>query len=196
MSFFSSTVAGYLIFLLLTSSLFHQLVHFLISDLSYESLWEISHWLLVFSCNALNLTRTDLCDWVWVWVYIISDVQSVRLSWNKAPIWGLRPDFYYFQTIAGLLMWGAPSDERTGLSFTTAASPRQSSHFRVRVPWDSWPYIVSDSRLPYLSPHTTCRATVEVFDPTSTQGSLRLNQLPCGPNIDHRLKGFQAPYLW
>jgi hypothetical protein len=26
--------------------------------------------------------------------------------------------FYYCQTIAGLLMWGALSDERTGLSFT------------------------------------------------------------------------------
>jgi hypothetical protein len=37
-------------------------------------------------------------------------------SWNKAPIWGLRPDFYYCQTIADLLMWGALSHERTGLS--------------------------------------------------------------------------------
>jgi hypothetical protein len=30
-------------------------------------------------------------------------------------------------------MWGALSDERTGLSFTIAAGPRQRSHFRVRV---------------------------------------------------------------
>jgi hypothetical protein len=46
-------------------------------------------------------------------------------------------------------MWGALSDERTGLSFTSAAGPRQCSHCRVRVPWDSWPYFaVSDSRLP------------------------------------------------
>jgi hypothetical protein len=44
-------------------------------------------------------------------------VQSASLSWNKAPIWGLRPDLYYCQTIAGLLKWGALSDERTGLSF-------------------------------------------------------------------------------
>jgi hypothetical protein len=42
-------------------------------------------------------------------------VQSASLSWNKAPIWGLRPDLYYCQTLAGL--WGALSDERTGLSF-------------------------------------------------------------------------------
>jgi hypothetical protein len=37
-------------------------------------------------------------------------------------------------------MWGAFSDEGTGLSFSTAAGPRQRSHFRVRVPWYSWPY--------------------------------------------------------
>jgi hypothetical protein len=36
----------------------------------------------------------------------------------------------------------------TGLSFTIAPGPRQHSHFRVRVPCDSWPYFtVSDSRL-------------------------------------------------
>jgi hypothetical protein len=49
--------------------------------------------------------------------YVTTDGQSASLSWNKAPIWSLRPDFYYCQTIAGLLMWGALSDERTGLSF-------------------------------------------------------------------------------
>jgi hypothetical protein len=60
--------------------------------------------------------------------YITTDGQSASLSWNKAPIWGLLPDFYYSQTVAGLLMWGALSDERTGLSFTVAAftSPAQS----------------------------------------------------------------------
>jgi hypothetical protein len=42
---------------------------------------------------------------------------TVSLSWNKAPIWGLRPDIYWCLTVAGLLMWGSLSDERTGLSF-------------------------------------------------------------------------------
>jgi hypothetical protein len=46
-------------------------------------------------------------------------------------------------------MWGALSDERKGLSFTTATGPRQRSHYRIRVPWDWRPYFtVSDSRLP------------------------------------------------
>jgi hypothetical protein len=40
-------------------------------------------------------------------------------------------------TVAGLLTWSAFSDERTGLPFTIAAGPRQRSHSRVRVPWDS-----------------------------------------------------------
>jgi hypothetical protein len=47
-------------------------------------------------------------------------------------------------------MWGAVSDERTGLSFTIANDHRQRSHSRVRVPWDSWPYFTAtDSRLPF-----------------------------------------------
>jgi hypothetical protein len=46
------------------------------------------------------------------------------------------------------------------------------AHSRVRVPWDSWLYFtVSDSRLPFSSPPTTRRATVEVFDPSSTRVS-------------------------
>jgi hypothetical protein len=44
-------------------------------------------------------------------------VPSASPSWSKAPIWGLRPDIYYCCTVAGLLMWGSLSDERTGLSF-------------------------------------------------------------------------------
>jgi hypothetical protein len=68
--------------------------------------------------------------------YVTTDGQSASLSWNKASIWGLRPDFYCCQTVAGL-MWGTLSDERTGLSFTLAAGPRQRSYSRVRVLWDS-----------------------------------------------------------
>jgi hypothetical protein len=53
--------------------------------------------------------------------YITTDGQSASPSWNKAYVWGLRPDFYYCQPVADLLMWGALTDERTGLSFTIAA---------------------------------------------------------------------------
>jgi hypothetical protein len=33
--------------------------------------------------------------------YVTTDGLSASLSWNKAPIWGLRPDLYYCQTLAG-----------------------------------------------------------------------------------------------
>jgi hypothetical protein len=92
--------------------------------------------------------------------YVTTDGLWASLRWNKAPIWGLRPDFYYCQTGEGLLMWGALSDDRTDLSFTIAAGPRQRSHCRVRVPWGSPPYFtVSDLRLPFSSPPMTCRTT-------------------------------------
>jgi hypothetical protein len=54
--------------------------------------------------------------------YVTTNGQSASLSWNKAPIWGLRPDFITVR------QWGALSEERTGLLFTTAAGPRQRSH--------------------------------------------------------------------
>jgi hypothetical protein len=72
----------------------------------------------------------------------------------------------------GLVLWGALSDERTSLSFVYAAGPRQRSLSRVRVPWISRLYFtVSVLRLPFSSPPTTRRVTVEVFDPASTRVS-------------------------
>jgi hypothetical protein len=61
--------------------------------------------------------------------YITTDGQSASLSWNKVPIWGLRPDFYYCQTVADWLMWGALSDKRTGLSFITVSGPPRAVIF-------------------------------------------------------------------
>jgi hypothetical protein len=83
--------------------------------------------------------------------YVTTDAKSTSLSWNKAPIWGLRPDFYYRQTVSVSLIWGALSDEMTGQSFTILAG-RQRSHSRVRDPWNSRVYFTaSDSRLPFSS---------------------------------------------
>jgi hypothetical protein len=69
--------------------------------------------------------------------YVTTEGQSASLSWLQAPIWGPRSDCYYCQTVTGLLMRGALSDERTGLSFTIPAGHRQRSHSRVRVPQGS-----------------------------------------------------------
>jgi hypothetical protein len=106
-------------------------------------------------CWALSLTRGRVChiqSLVLSISLVTTDNQSASLSWNKAPIWGLRPDLYYCQTVADLMMSGALSDEITGLSFTIAAGARQRSHSRLRVLWDSPQYFaVSDSRLPFAS---------------------------------------------
>jgi hypothetical protein len=100
-------------------------------------------------------------------------------------------------------MWGALSDKRTGLSFTIASGPRQSSHFRVRFPWDSWPYFtVSDSRLPVSSPPTTRRATVEVFEPpphgirSEFNSVLLLHSVSVSKEmfVDHSCPGKCVPY--
>jgi hypothetical protein len=85
--------------------------------------------------------------------YVTTDGQSASSccggGGGQAPNWGQRADFYYCQTVAGLLMWGTISDEGTGLLFTIAAGPRQRSHSRVRVPQDSRPYLtILYSRLP------------------------------------------------
>jgi hypothetical protein len=79
--------------------------------------------------------------WVWVWV-LCYDRRSVgSLSWYKAPIRGLWPDFYFRPeygirlTVTFLIPWGALSDEKTGLFFECAAGPCQRSLSRVLVPW-------------------------------------------------------------
>jgi hypothetical protein len=69
--------------------------------------------------------------------YVTADGQSASLSWCQAPIWGLRPDLHYCQTVAGFIMWIAVSNEKTGLRFTVAAGPRRRSHSWVLFPRDS-----------------------------------------------------------
>jgi hypothetical protein len=65
--------------------------------------------------------------------------QSASRSWNKAPIGGLRPCFYYYHAVASLLMWGAFSDERTRLSFTGATGSSPAHSFSGPSPVDSRP---------------------------------------------------------
>jgi hypothetical protein len=97
----------------------------------------------------------------------------------KHPFGDYEHIFITCVTVTVLFLWGVLSDERTGLSFVYAAGPCQSSLSRARVPWDSRPYFtVSDLRLPFPSPPTTRRVTVEVFDPASTRGWLCLTLFP------------------
>jgi hypothetical protein len=104
----------------------------------------ITYSVSVFHC--LTLHGCTLNYWIALWIllqmtewlsqsrrYVTTDGQSTSLSWNKAPIWDFWPDFYYCQTVAGLLMWCAFSDERMGLSFAISAGPLHHRYSRVRV---------------------------------------------------------------
>jgi hypothetical protein len=75
----------------------------------------------------------------------------------KHPVGTQAQNFYYCQTSASLLMWGALSDEGAGLSFTIPSGPRQRSHSRVQVSGDSWLWLIENpptwrARSPHLYP--------------------------------------------
>jgi hypothetical protein len=85
-----------------------------------------------------NSESKSHCDWR-------SVSQSILVS---SPVWDSWPDIYWCLIVTVLFLWSAISDGRMGLYFVYAAGPCQSSLFRVRVLWDSWPYFtVSDLRL-------------------------------------------------
>jgi hypothetical protein len=112
-----------------------------------------------YSVGSLELTSITRWPMSESESYVMTDGQLASLSWNKAPIWDLQPDFYYCHRVAGLLVWGALPDERTDLLFTIAAGPHQHSHSWVQVLWNLRLYFtVSDLRLPFLSPLMTQRA--------------------------------------
>jgi hypothetical protein len=88
----------------------------------------------------------------------------------KHPFGAYDQIFITCVTVKVLFLWGALSDDRSGLSFVCAAGLCQRSLSRVQVPWDMRPYFtVSHLRLLFSSPPTTRRVTVEVFDPVSTR---------------------------
>jgi hypothetical protein len=102
--------------------------------------------------------------------HIATDGRSVSKFWCRALSWAHDQLSISVLNLRFCFLRGALSDERTGLSFVYAAGPCQRSLPRVRVPWHSGPYFtVSNLRLPFSSPPTTRRVTVEVFDPASTR---------------------------
>jgi hypothetical protein len=73
--------------------------------------WFTNRSLLLRMTSHLRINHTSQSQ-----SYVTTDGQSASVSWCQATIWGLRSDF--FLSFAGLLMWAALSDERTGLYFT------------------------------------------------------------------------------
>jgi hypothetical protein len=67
--------------------------------------------------------------------HVTTDGQSANLSWNKAPIWGLRSDFYYCLTIA-VFWYGAPSLAR-GLVCLLQCTMYNIQYSLLSQIWDS-----------------------------------------------------------
>jgi hypothetical protein len=118
--------------------------------------------------------------------YVTTDGQSASLSWCEASF---LAETRFLVTVRHLrVCWY--------LSFIIVAGPRQRSHFRIRVPRYSWPrfetpptWTARSSYLyppgggwlnfpprhwvPFSSPPTTLRTTMEVFEPASTRASIK-----------------------
>jgi hypothetical protein len=75
-----------------------------------ESLWSHDHLLLsqievsLFVASYYSQGHGEVCTGTESESesYVTTDSQSASLSWNKAPIWGLRPDIYLSLTITAL----------------------------------------------------------------------------------------------
>jgi hypothetical protein len=134
----------------------------------HQTLW----WSFDNDLERVDMEETDRALFEWsvpVWAELSF---MLRPTISRPVCLGIKHPFGAYDqifitcvTVTGLFLWGALSDERTGLSFIYAAGPCQRNLSLVRVPWDSRPYFaVSDLRLPFSSPPTTRRVTVEVFD--------------------------------
>jgi hypothetical protein len=101
--------------------------------------------------------------------YVTTDGQSTSLSWCQAPIWGLR--FLLCQRVASLSMWGALSDERTGLPFGIASGPRQQS-FLSQSPATHYHILLSQIRdSPTREPGPRIYIPQEQGDPVISPGT-------------------------
>jgi hypothetical protein len=128
--------------------------------------------------------------WLRLWVefelsFMLRPTVSRPVSLGiKHPFEAYDRIFITCVTVTVLFLWGALSDERNGLSFVCAAGTCQRSLSRVRVP--------RDLRLPFSSPPTTRRVTVEVFDPASTRGTQAFTDYSPFITLDWLHRGHQV----
>jgi hypothetical protein len=134
------------------------------------SLWMLVSFQLTLFFRLLY--RTDSVD-SWQLYYDRRSVGQFVLVWS--PHLGLMTRFLLLSDNCWFVDMGRPLWREDRSVVYNCCCLRQRSHSQVRVPRGSWPHFtVSDSRLPFSSPPTTRRVTVEVFDPASTREMTRL----------------------
>jgi hypothetical protein len=100
--------------------------------------------------------------------HVTTEGKLASLFWCHAPIWDLRPEFYFRQTDAGLLMWGTLSDERTGV-FYNVQCIRSYLHGRLyslalKLKRVCWMFVDMEKRsVPSRSPGIHLRGNVCLF---------------------------------
>jgi hypothetical protein len=105
-------------------SSFHSLIHFLPSLLNHLRL--------------LSQDTPSITIWPVSQSYITTDGQSASLSWKKHPS-GAYDQIFSLSDHCGFLIWGALSDERTGLSFTIY----NIQYILLSQIWDQVPVFIS-----------------------------------------------------
>jgi hypothetical protein len=165
----------------------------LLAHLYNYSQWQLlTHW-TPSECPTNHSLMSDwslFSNWVWVWV-LYYDRRSTSVPWNEAPIWGLRPDFFInvrqlqvCLSVASLWQedgsvvysccWPSavqsfprpsPAELITifyCLRFETSSTCRARSPY-LYPPWTGRPSYTPRHWVPFSSPPTTRRATVEVL---------------------------------
>jgi hypothetical protein len=67
--------------------------------------------------NDYPLTSERTLEWVWVWALRYDRRSAGQSVSEQSTHLGLTTNLYYCLTAAGLLIWGALSDERTGVVY-------------------------------------------------------------------------------
>jgi hypothetical protein len=123
--------------------------------------WTLVQFSPLNSDQILKSKSKSHCDWR-------SVSQSVSLG--VEPHLGLMTRYLLLFDSYGLVSVQRPLLWEGGSVFCICCWALPVQSFSCQVPWDSWPYFtVSNLRLPFSSPPTTCRVTMKVFNPASTR---------------------------